>query len=110
MEKSVARKSCLVVAPAELPIAPLLEAMRNVRIDPFFLSEFLKSGGKLSANQLRHALRSADFIIALLPGYGQPTNVLFEIGVAVGMRRPLLIFAESGADIPSNISGVDVRY
>jgi hypothetical protein len=108
MEGPFPRKSCFVIAPVEAAIEPFLEALREHRIAPFFISEFLKSAD-LAISQVRSAFRSVDLVIAfLLPGYPL-ANITFEIGMAVGLARPLLIFVEQGVDVPIDLVGMSTR-
>src|SRR4051794_39504809 len=109
METPLLRKSCFVIAPYQVQVGSFLEALRRERIEPFFISDFLKSG-KLAVSSLRTSFRSVDLVIAfLLPGHPLD-NVIFEIGIAVGLRRPLIIFAAQGMQLPAGIEGLGVHF
>jgi hypothetical protein len=103
------RKSCFVIAPYQVQVGSFLEALRTQNVEPFFISDFLKSGS-FAISSLRSAFKSVDLVIALLiPGHILD-NVIFEIGLAVGMSRPLLVFAERGLKLPSDLRGLRVNF
>lgn len=109
METTTSRKSCLIIAPTETPLAPLLESLRDHRVDPFFLSDFLISN-RLRISQFRNAVRAADAVVAILIGQDTPSEVYFEIGLAAGIGRPLLILSQPGIELPKAFAGLEVRY
>jgi hypothetical protein len=55
-----------------------------------------------------NSFRSVDFVVALLFSKKSLENVLFEIGLALGAGRPLLIFADSDVHLPSDLAGLSV--
>jgi len=98
----IVRKSCFVIAPAELPVGPFLEQLRQEGVEPFFISDFLKRPGS-SVSQTRSAFKTVDFIIAFLAHSHSLPNLYFEIGFAMGVGRPLLAFASPGVQIPVDL-------
>lgn len=108
VESVAARKSCFVIAPVEMAITSFFEELRKHHVEPFFISDLLKSGG-LVVSQIRSAFRSVDFVIAFIGPERAVPNVILEIGIAVGMGRPVLLFAEQGAQIPFDLTGLTIR-
>ena len=103
------RKSCFVIASKEVPVGPFFESLRQERIEPFFISDFLQSSN-LGVSALRSAFRSADIVVAfLVPGFPSD-NVIFEIGVAVGLGRPLMIFSSREISLPLDLAKLQVNY
>jgi hypothetical protein len=51
MKPDLARRSCFVVAPHDVPVADFLESLRKERIEPFFISDFLKSSNSAVLNR-----------------------------------------------------------
>jgi hypothetical protein len=90
------RRSCFVIAPVGAEVSHLLEVLRDHRCEPFFISDYLNRG-RSTASEVRAAFRSVDFVIALLLANHPLENVFFELGLAFGLGRRLLIIAEPGA-------------
>jgi hypothetical protein len=109
MASDVKRKTCFVVAPYELPLGNFLESLRKEQIEPFFISDLLKFG-RLAISNIRSAFRSVDLVIALLVDGHSLDNVFFEIGVAIGLGRPVMLFATSSLRLPSDLAGFEVNY
>jgi hypothetical protein len=68
-------------------------------------------GSIIIANEVRHYLKQAEFIICDLTGESQ--NVYYELGLAQGVgNSPLDIFliAREGTQVHFNIAGFRVRY
>lgn len=47
-------------------------------------------------------LRRSDFVSCILPANPQP-NLFFELGIAMGLSKPLLLFAESSWNVPFDL-------
>jgi hypothetical protein len=109
METTSYRPSCFVIAPVEAQLERFLEELREHRVEPFFISDFLKSGKKILP-QLRSAFRSVDFVIAIIFHSPSIENTLFELGFALGQTRPVLIFAEPAVALPSAVTTLQVHY
>lgn len=50
-------------------------------------------------------MRQADFVLAVLPEHSnlRVDNVLFEIGVAIGLKRPIFIIVTPGRELPFSL-------
>ena len=105
----ISRKSCFVIAARGVAVERFFEALRKESIEPFFISDFLQSSN-LTSSALRGAFRSADLIVAFLAP-GQPSeNVIFEIGLAIGLGRPLMIFSSGDAMLPFDLANFRVEH
>ena len=102
------RRSCFVVAPTGTPVGPFLEILRLHRFEPFFISDFLTSGNKLTS-KVRTAFRSIDFVIGLLVADRPLESTFFELGIASGLAKPTIIFADLNARIEDVFGGIDIR-
>jgi hypothetical protein len=101
-------RSCFVVTPPGMRVNAFLEILRANNFEPFLISDFLAAGLKSSA-KVRQAFKSVDFVICLLFADRQPDNQLFELGIAYGLARRTIIFADLNASIPSAISTLKVE-
>ena len=71
------------------------------------------AGLTLSEN-LQNMFDRADFIIFLIPpdnfetnsNLKRPANIMFELGMALGLGKPLLPLVEKGTKFPSELSGI----
>jgi hypothetical protein len=104
MQPITSRRSCFVIAPLGAPIAPFLETLRKNRFEPFFISDFLTSRQK-AVPQVRAAFRSVDLVIGLLFSGYPLENAFFELGLALGLARPTVIFADHNAHISNAFGG-----
>src|SRR6187401_619505 len=98
MEISPHRRSCFVVAPVGMPIGSFLELLRSHRCEPFFISDFLTSKTK-AVSQVRTAFKTVDFVIGLLAAGRPLESAFFELGIAIGLARPTIIFADLNTNI-----------
>lgn len=56
------------------------------------------------AHNLQKSIEAADFIVAEITGYSP--NVMYEVGLAHGLRKPILFMIREGfRDFPSSLSG-----
>jgi hypothetical protein len=108
MEPSPHRRSCFVVAPTGSPVAPFLELLRSNRFEPFFISDFLTSRNK-AVSKVRSAFRSVDFVVGLLFAGRPLESTFFELGIALGLARPTIIFADLNAKIGDVFGGIEIR-
>lgn len=108
METLAKRLSCYVIAPPDAEISPLLEAFRTRGFEPFFISDFLRRGER-RPSQIRTAFRSVNFVVALLYAHRSVNNVLFEIGVAVGLNKPVFIFSDGQFGLPSDLDSIQIQ-
>src|SRR4051812_16217654 len=90
-------KNCFISAPFGTDTAQLRAALerRNVRWrDPTTIAP-----GSNWIEALDDEMSRADFICVVVPN-DKKSNVLFELGIAVGKKKPILAFVESSVGLP----------
>jgi hypothetical protein len=85
------KRSCYLVSSLETDLAPLLRVLRhkNIRVST---AENLAPGVSI-AGEVRREIRDADFVIGVLSRSISDANVFYEIGVAYGLEKRILLFA-----------------
>lgn len=98
-------RTCFVsgpAGPATAAIADMLAA-RGVAT----LSANTIALGASIRDEILRSIAAADFVVVLLTDYGAQ-NAIFELGVARGMNKPLLVVTSSGV-LPSDLQGIVYR-
>lgn len=98
-----------ITAPRTVDLKPLREALRQNGLQPISLEDVPVSGSL--AGVVREASLESDFVVAVLDK-DVNRNVMYEVGVAHGLNRPVLFFALPDARdlIPWDISHYRVFY
>jgi Restriction endonuclease len=52
-------------------------------------------------------IQHSDFVVGILPSNASP-NVVFELGIALGLNKPLLLFGDRSSAIPSDLSAINI--
>src|SRR5258707_11176091 len=96
-------KTCFISAPVKVDTFTLRKALesRGVRWSD---ASAAKPGTSI-LNTIESAIEGADFVCVVLPTGFENKNVLFEMGLARGLKRPLLVFLGEGASIPWDLQG-----
>jgi hypothetical protein len=104
------RVSCFVAMPFGSPDAEFLQGILRLLPDRLkkYEVEFYIAGERLAKfsplESIRDTLKPADFILCLFDGKNQ--NVIFELGMAYGLRRPtFIVLTEDYARLPSSLMG-----
>ena len=85
------------------------ESLTARGIDPWLDLWSLTSDAPMM-NQLEDAIRESAFLIAVLPSDGSTNpNVLFEVGVAIGMKMPFVLIVGQGDQAPKLPQGLMSR-
>jgi hypothetical protein len=90
--------SCYISSPLLVDTTALRELLVELGVTPIAIDE-LPTAGQAIAPTLQSWMRSASFVCAVLPAK-QSANIFFEIGLALGLGRPVFTIAEESADIP----------
>jgi hypothetical protein len=95
-------KRCFVAAPpgSLAVVRPLLEEAGLEAVVPTDLPQ----AGSTVSEAITQAVGSADVVLGVLGETSPRSNVLFELGMAVGLGRPTIILADPGAAIPSDLA------
>lgn len=97
------KPSAFISAPATVDTSSLVSAVRNRGIEAIRIEE-LAPGSNFS-DLLRESMRHADFVIAVI-GETPNANVWYELGIASGMGKPVLLLASPRGVIPPAASGL----
>jgi len=90
------------VSPASVDLQPLLAALKSQNIHPIAPTS-LAPGASL-ADLLKSTLATVDFVIAILGKATESSNVLFELGLAYGLGKPVFVIAPPGvSSVPSDL-------
>ena len=97
--------TCFIVTPVGADTSTLRTALeqRNVK-----WVDATSAKPKLSIlNTIEAAIRHADFVCVVIP-YGVETpNVYFELGIATGLQKPVLLFVEPGVIIGADLASLE---
>lgn len=96
-------RRCFIAAPAETNVSTLISALKERGWEGFALADFAPLGASLT-EALRQSISSADVVIALLGAESRSADTLYEIGVATGMGKPVMIVAPKEAEVPSDLA------
>jgi hypothetical protein len=91
-----AKLKCYISAPADFDLTRIEELLNRQNIDHHSFYDF--SVGSTFSDLIRRKIRESDFIIAILQTNN--SNVLFELGVAEGLRKPTFILVDKELKIP----------
>jgi len=97
--------TCFIVAPVEADTGTLRTALeqRNVK-----WVDATSAKPKLSIlNTIESAIRHADFVCVVIPRGVETPNIYFELGIAIGFQKPVLLFVEPGVDITADLASLD---
>ncbi|HWM23403.1 MAG TPA: hypothetical protein VNP98_01150 [Chthoniobacterales bacterium] len=99
-------KNCFISAPVQADTSNLRHALesRGIRWRDAVTAESSDS----ILRTISDAITDADFVCVVLPSGKTSPNLYFEMGLATGLSKPLLIFAADEAGIP--ISSPSVTY
>jgi hypothetical protein len=104
MDKKTVLKSCFIAAQTNVDIAPLLSVLGDHGILMRYALSLLPGTGTI-LGRIDSAIRDADFVCAVISPQISP-NVLFEIGLAYGARKPLFLIVDKEADLPDALKDI----
>jgi hypothetical protein len=82
-----------------LPRRPEFDELRNALVDQLRSLKIDVIGDE--SYSVEEAVQAADFVIVDVTGGN--ANVMFEFGLAAGMRKPVLAIAQDRDDLPSDV-------
>lgn len=89
--------TCYISSPLLVDTTPLRALLVELGVTPIAIDE-MPTAGQAIVPTLESWLRNTSFVCAVLPA-AKSANILFEIGLAQGLGRPVFIIAEEGAEI-----------
>jgi hypothetical protein len=100
---------CFVTAPNGPNLTALINGLGNHGWETYVLSDVAELGASLS-HSLLEAISSADVVVGLLEDPERSSNTLYELGIARGLQKPVMVVAAVDAQVPSDlISHLQVR-
>lgn len=104
MRKKTALKTCFIAAPIAVDIRPLRKVLMDLGIQVKDALSLPPGPGSV-VGAIESAIRDVDFVCAVIPRK-MSSNVLFEIGLAYGARKPLFLIVDKEADLPANLKDI----
>jgi Holliday junction resolvase len=101
--KSRAIKRCFLSAPFGANLAALTRALDRAEIQWEWAKDNPASAARLPGD-VRRIIREVDMVIGVLMATSADSNTIFEIGVAVGLAKPVLLVVTEDAPIPFSVS------
>ena len=99
----VKRRTCLLVAPSAADLSTVRRLLRDREVEPLILAEVPPLGVTV-LDQLSRALARAEVVIFVLSTPNADANMYFEIGLARGQGKRLMILAPEGTThVPGDI-------
>lgn len=98
--------TCFIAAPQGVDTLPLRQALEERDITWWDATSVTHGSSLLRS--IESAIAKADFMCAVLASGFHTENVLFEIGLARGRGRPLLLITEPSMAVPSMLESVTV--
>jgi hypothetical protein len=96
---------CFITGPRGPKMEKIARLLTERGIEVLGADQLLSPSAITSEEILRH-IAAADFVAAVLPS-PTPPNVLYELGVANGLRKPVLAFV-FGSNFPLDLRGLYV--
>jgi nucleoside 2-deoxyribosyltransferase len=91
-------KKCFVSAPAEVNTSPIIEILKKRGIST---NDFYSLGaGSPILSSVEDEIKACDFLLAVLSPQKCNPNVTFEIGLAKGAKKPILLIATDEGPVP----------
>lgn len=97
-------KSCFISAPFGANLGTLTRVLDRLDIHWEWAKSHLAYSDRLPGD-LRKIIRGVDFVIGVLFGGLANANTMFEIGVAAGAGKPVLLILADDNQVPSNLTG-----
>ncbi len=99
--------TCFIAAPISVDTSRLRAALEMRKVRWIDAAAAAPTGASVITT-IESAIRQANFVCAVLSDNSESPWVLFELGLAKGLRRPILIFAEPGTKMPAELQ--DINY
>src|SRR2546426_8238289 len=100
-------RSCYLAYPRGIDIRPVLESLAEMGVRVIDTTS-LEPGPTPRAESIQAQIAGADVLVGVLSGSARDSAVLFEVGVARGLGKPVIVLAASRASLPSELTGVPI--
>jgi hypothetical protein len=97
--------SCFISAPFGANLGALTRVLDKAEIQWEWARSNLDLKDRLPGD-LRKIIRGVDFVIGVILSGSASDNIMFEVGLAVGMRKPVLLVGADKGRVPSDLAGI----
>jgi hypothetical protein len=97
-------RSCFISAPFGADLGTLTRVLDRAGIRWEWAKSDLGLSGRLPED-LRKIIRAVDFVIGVFLGGPAIGNTLFEVGLAVGTGKPVLLIVADESEVPLDLAG-----
>lgn len=102
MEKKNKKIRCFISAPYGENLSPIIDVLKEYDIEIISPLDFKYQSVTLF-EQIKKEIRKSDFIIAVIPNDYKNENIYFELGIAVGLGKKVVLFVPPNISIPLDI-------
>ena len=96
---------CFITASSGADVTSLIAGLADSGWEAHGLSDVAELGSSL-IDSLREAIASADVVVGLLEDPASSANTVYELGIAQGMAKPVMVVAPPGAEVPSDLASL----
>jgi len=106
MSTSLSRQlTCFIAAEHSAERSLLRRQLEERQITCFSVDKVNASGGP--SVSIHALIQRSDFVVGILSLHTS-MNVTFELGVALGLNKPLLLFGDKSSSIPSDLASINI--
>ena len=96
--------TCFISAPAGVNLTTIKQILLERDIEFVLPSEVLTHGQSISG-KIKKLISLSDIFIAVFDDVHDNGNILFELGLAVGLKKQIIILTPPSFSLPSDLSG-----
>jgi hypothetical protein len=98
-------KSCFISAPFGASLGALTRVLDRAEIQWEWARSNLDLSDRLPGD-LRKIIRGVDLVIGVILGDAATDNTMFEVGLAVGLGKPVLLIVADPRNMPSDLASI----
>jgi len=98
-------KSCFISAPFGANLGALTRVLDRAKIQWEWARSNLDLSDRLPGD-LRKIIKGVDFVIGVILGGSASDNIMFEVGLAVGSGKPVLLIMADKRNVPSDLASI----
>jgi hypothetical protein len=106
--RAATRRKCFISAPFGTDTSQLIEAFRRRDVECLRLDN-LKPGAAV-IDTLQKLVHDVTFVCGVFKGPSPNPNVLFELGLAAGLQKPIVVLSELDANVPLDLKSLLVVH
>jgi len=97
--------SCFISAPFGANLGALTRVLDRAQIQWEWATSNLDLSDQLPGD-LRKIIRGVDFVVGVILADSASDNIMFEVGLAVGMGKPVLLIVSDQRKVPSDLASI----